>query len=76
MRLSWRSEIRRESTPKTVAEPRVGERMFISTLIVVVLPAPFAPINAYALLWGTEKLSPRRASCRPKFFQRSFTWII
>ncbi len=60
--LSSRGEILRESTPSTVAEPRDGSIIFIRTLMAVVLPAPFAPINANALPSGTEKLNPRKAS--------------
>src|SRR2546423_10521093 len=35
---SSRGEIFRESTPSSVALPRVGSKMFISTLMVVVFP--------------------------------------
>src|SRR5580658_3593270 len=73
---SSRAEIFRELTPSNVALPRVGSRMFISTLIVVVFPAPFAPIIANALPSGTSKLNPRSASKRPNFFQRFSMRII
>src|SRR5262249_25636796 len=76
MRHSSRGAILRESVPRIVALPRVGSMMFISTLIVVVLPAPLAPIKAYALPSGTLKLSPRSASWRRNFFHRPFTSII
>src|SRR3954451_22560883 len=76
MRRNSRGDIFRESVPKTVALPRVGPMIFMSTLIVVVLPAPLAPISAYALPWGTVKRSPRRASKRPNFFHKPSTSII
>ena len=56
-----------------LALPFVGSMMFISTLMVVVFPAPLAPMSAYALPGGTVKLSPRRASFRPYRFHRSLT---
>src|SRR5215471_16617791 len=70
MRHNSRGAILRESVPKTVAAPHVGSMMFIRTLMVVVLPAPLAPIKAYALPSGTVKLSPRSASWRRNFFHR------
>src|SRR6202161_2102751 len=50
--------------------------MFNSTLIVVVFPAPFAPIIANALPSGTSKLNPRSASKRPNLLQRFSMRII
>jgi len=35
-----------DSIPSIVELPDVGRRMFIISLIMVVLPAPFAPISA------------------------------
>src|ERR1700680_3710758 len=54
----------------TIAVPAEGSMMFMRTLIVVVFPAPFAPINANALPSGTENVSPRRASWRLNFFHK------
>ena len=51
-------EIRCESTPRMAALPRVGSRIFMRILIVVVLPAPLAPISAYALPSGAVRLNP------------------
>src|SRR5215471_7508529 len=73
---SSRGEILRESTPKTLAVPRVGSRMFMRTLIVVVLPAPLAPIKANALPSGTAKLRSCTASVRPNLFHSLLTSII
>ena len=39
--------------------------MFITVLIVVVLPAPFGPTNAKMLPSGTERVRSRTASVRP-----------
>ena len=44
----------RESTPSTVAVPRVGAMMLRSVLMNVVLPAPLAPSSANTLPSGTE----------------------
>lgn len=63
MRANSRGETRRESTPSTVALPRVGSMMFIGILMLFALPAPFAPISAKALPSGTERL--RLASVMP-----------
>ena len=65
-------EIFRESTPRMLARPRVACRMFIRIRIVVVLPAPLAPMSANALPSGTRKLRPRSASWRPNLFHKSF----
>ena len=46
MRANSRGERRRESTPSTSAVPAEARRMFISSLMVVVLPAPLGPISA------------------------------
>ena len=61
-----RTPNRRESTPSTCADPPVGRRRFISSLIVVVLPAPFGPISAKMLPEGTRSESPSTASTCPE----------
>src|SRR5437870_11674544 len=59
-----------------VAPPRVGSRIFMRILIVVVLPAPFAPMSANALPSGAVKLHPCSASWRPNLFHKLLTRII
>src|SRR5262252_4198596 len=44
--------------------------------MVVVLPAPLAPISANAHPSGTSKLKPRSASYRPNVFHKSVARII
>ena len=53
MRASSRGPMSRESVPSTIAFPEVGRSRFSSSLIVVVLPAPFGPTNAKRLPAGT-----------------------
>ena len=50
--------------------------MFIKTLMVVVLPAPLAPISAKALPSGTEKLKSLTASWCPNFLHSLLMRII
>src|SRR5687768_14848184 len=70
MRQKSRRDSRRESMPKTRAEPASGVRMLSSRRSVVVLPAPLAPINASAAPFGTARLTPRTASKRRKRLTR------
>ena len=65
MRWSTGGPTLRESMPSTLARPDDGRSRFIRALIVVVLPAPFGPMNAYTLPAGTSIVRSRTASVRP-----------
>src|SRR5262245_37072383 len=64
-----------ESWPATNAAPDVGRASVHSTLIVVVLPAPFGPRKPNTSPGATSKLTPRTASTSPKDFFKSRTSI-
>src|ERR1035437_955026 len=64
---------RRESVPITRATPALGNRRFISILIVVDLPAPFGPNRAHTLPCGTAKSRSCTASVRPN--RRVKLWV-
>jgi hypothetical protein len=53
--------------PLIVAEPASGVVRVVSTLTVVVLPAPFGPRSACTVPSGTTRSSPARAWTGPDF---------
>src|SRR6476469_7321483 len=53
-----------QGSPNTCASPLVGRAIPSSTLMVVVLPAPFRPRNPKIDPLGTRRSSPRNASTR------------
>ena len=65
--MRWNAPDRAARVDAQHASPRPddGRRMFISVLIVVVLPAPFGPTNAKTLPAGTAIVRSRTASVRP-----------
>ncbi len=56
---------RTTSTPSIVAVPLSGVMSVVSTLTVVVLPAPFGPSSALTVPCGTERSSPASACTGP-----------
>src|SRR6185295_1012624 len=63
----------RDGVPSTVISPRSGRRMFINMRMMVVLPAPLAPISANTDASGTARFRSSMASKRPK---RLATWCV
>src|SRR5208283_2253157 len=61
--------------PKTRASPQSGFRNPISSLIVVVFPAPFRPGKPNILPAGTSRLRPVSAGCPLKDFWSPRAWI-
>jgi hypothetical protein len=61
-RISTPARLSDDGRPKTRASPCVGRAMPSSTLIVVVLPAPFLPRKPKIDPSGTRRSSPRSAS--------------
>ena len=53
------------SAPSTRTTPDVGFRSVASTLIVVVLPAPFGPMKPKTSPRGMVSDKSRTATCRP-----------
>src|SRR5207249_11592860 len=75
MDVNARPAMRRESVPSTSARPLVRGKMFIRTLIAVVVPAPFGPTSAYLAPSGTSRLTLSRAVTLRNFFPRSWVRI-
>src|SRR5262245_18105311 len=65
-----------EGVPSTVTSPRSAWIMFISTRMVVVLPAPLGPMSANTAPSGTLKATFSMASKRPNFFDRPHVSMI
>src|SRR5208283_1504588 len=61
--------------PKTRASPPSGFKNPISSLIVVVFPAPFRPRKPKMLPAGTSRLRPVSAGCPLKDFWSPRAWI-
>src|SRR2546423_1437289 len=68
---SSRGEIFRESTPSSVALPRVGSKMFISTSMVVVFPPVCANQRERASSGHFETQSAKRVEA-PEFLPKIF----
>src|SRR5690349_10751669 len=76
MRWKSRGDSRCEGVPMIVAPPASGCRMFMSSRMVVVLPAPFGPISANTEPSGTRRLRFSMASKRPNRFDRRWVSMI
>jgi len=62
--------------PHTLASPQLGLRSVARMRMVVVLPAPFGPMNPYTSPLSSLIVSRSRAYSSPYFLVRSFVSII
>src|SRR4051794_17328840 len=57
--------------PQTLASPQLGLSRVARMRMVVVLPAPFGPMNPYTSPWSSLSVSRSSANSSPYFFVRS-----